>query len=47
MVLLDSAHSAEVILLSTDVSVYFLHLFKLCFFIAKCIHRQSTIYISI
>jgi len=42
MVILDSAHSAEI-----HVPVYFLHLFKLRFFIAKCIHCQCTIYISI
>jgi len=32
---------------STHVPVYFLHPFKLCFFIAKCIHCQCTIYISV
>ena len=47
MVLLVSAHSAEILLLSTYVPVYFLYLFKLRFFIAKCIHCQRTIYISI
>jgi len=47
MVLLVSAHSAEILLLSTYVPVYFLYLFKLRFFIDKCIHCQCAIYISI
>jgi len=47
MVLLISAHSAEIVVLSTHVPVYFLHLFKLLFFTAKCIQCQCTIYISI
>ena len=47
MGLLVSVHSAEIILLSTHVPVYFLYLFKLHFFIAKCIHCQCAIYISI
>jgi len=46
MVLLVSAHSAELLLLSKHVPVYFLRLFKLHFFLAKCIHCQCTIYIS-
>ena len=36
MVLLVPAHIAEILLLSTHVPVYFLHLFKLRFFTAKC-----------
>jgi len=47
MVLLVSAHSAEILLSSTHVPVYFLHPFKLRFFIAKCIQCQCTIYISV
>jgi len=46
MVLLVSAHSAEILSLSTHVPEYFLHPFKLCFFIAKFIHCRCTIYIS-
>ena len=47
MVFLVSAHSTEILLLSKHVPVYFLHLFKLHSFTAKCVHCQHTIYISI
>jgi hypothetical protein len=47
MVLLVSAHNAEILLLSTHVPLYLLHIFKLRFFNAKSIHCQLTIYISI